>query len=167
MSDDLAKKVEALEKRLKVLEEERTILSTLYTYGHTIDYGLKAQWLDCFTEDAVYKVEASGVTIPELFGIAQPPTGLKGRDALSAYITKHSNAPDMWHKHFLSEPIVRLEGDNKASVESYFVRLDEDQNGAYIMAFGRYRDKLIKSVDNKWRFVERICEIESRPPNRG
>lgn len=166
MSGDLIRKVEALERRLQVLEEERAILATLYTYGHTIDYGLKAEWLDCFTEDAVYKVQASGVTLPELLGVTQPPTGLKGRDVLSKYIAKHTNAPAVWHKHCLSEPIILLEGDSKASVESYFARLDEDQNGAYILAFGRYRDQMTKIPDGKWRFKERICEMESRPAKR-
>jgi 3-phenylpropionate/cinnamic acid dioxygenase small subunit len=166
MNSDLTKRVEALEKRLKLLEEEQAILSTLYTYAHTIDYGLKAQWLDCFAEDAVYRVQAFGVTLPDLFGIAQPTTGLKGRAALSAYIAKHTNAPEMWHKHCLVEPIIKLEGDNKASVESYFARLDEDQNGAYVLAFGRYHDQMVKSPDGKWRFKERICEIESRPAKR-
>ena len=81
---------------------------------------------------------------------------------MSEYFARHTHAPDMWHKHYLVEPIVRLEDSNKAIVESYFARLDEDENGAYIMAFGRYRDRLVKCKDGKWRFLERICEIESR-----
>ena len=166
MDDDLEKTVKALERRLTALEDEIAIISRLSTYGHTIDYGLEDQWLDCFTEDAVYRVQASGVTLPDLFGISQPQTGLKGRAALSAYIARHSHAPGRWHKHCLSGPVVRLKGDSQASVESYFVRLDEDQNGAYILAFGRYRDQMVKSPDGKWRFKERICEIESRPTRR-
>ena len=155
MREDIMKRIDELESRLKVLEDERAILSTLYAYGHTIDYGLKAEWLDCFVEDAVFKVQMSGVT-----------TGYKGREALSEFIARHTHAPDMWHKHCLVEPIVRLEDNNKATVASYFARLDEDENGAYIMAFGRYRDKLVKCEDGKWRFMERIGEIESRLPKR-
>lgn len=165
MSSDPTQKFEALERRLKVLEEERAILLTLYTYGHTLDYGLKAEWLDCFTEDAVYKVQAFGVTMPEAV-VTQPDTGFKGRDDLSKYVAKHTNAPTAWHKHFLSEPVIRLEDNNEASVDSYFARLDEDDGGAYIMAFGRYRDRMVKCPDGKWRFKERICEIESRGPKR-
>jgi 3-phenylpropionate/cinnamic acid dioxygenase small subunit len=165
VNSDLTKKVEALERRVKVLEEERAILSTLYTYGHTIDYGLKAEWLDCFTEDAVYKVQAFGVTLPEVF-VPQPSTGFRGRDILSQYIARHTNAPAMWHKHCLVEPIIKLQGANKASVESYFARLDEDQNGAYILAFGRYRDQMVKGRDGKWRFKKRIIEMENRPTKR-
>ena len=165
MGSNLTERVEALEGRLKILEEERAILSTLYTYGHAIDYGLKAKWLDCFTKDAVYKVQAFGVVLPEAL-IKQPPTGMKGRDALAKYITRHTKAPESWHKHCLVEPIMQFEGDNEASVESYFARLDEDQNGPYVLAFGRYRDKMVKAPDGKWRFKERICEIESRIPRR-
>jgi hypothetical protein len=165
MSNNLTEKVEALERRLKILEEERAILSTLNAYGHAIDYGLKAKWLDCFTEDGVYKVQAFGTTLSEAL-VTQPPTGLKGRDVLSQYIAKHTKAPELWHKHFLVEPIIFWESDNTTSVESYFARLDEDQNGPYVLAFGRYRDKMVKDPDGKWRFKERICEIESHPPQR-
>ena len=165
MNSDLAKQVEALERRLKILEDERAILSTLYTYGHTIDYGLKEEWLDCFTEDAVYRVEHFGTTLP-FIGVDQPEGGLKGQDALAEYINFHTNAPAMWHKHMLAEPVISLRNDNEASVESYFMRLDEDENGAYIFAFGRYRDRMVKGQDGKWRFAERICETENRFPKR-
>ena len=165
MADDIVKKVAALEKRLKVLEAERAILSTLYAYAHTIDYGLKDDWLDLFTEDAVYKQEHFGEIFP-FIGIEQPPEGLKGRKMLSQFIASHSYAPALWHKHFLVEPVIKLEGDKKASGESYFARLDEDEKGAYIMSYGRYLDKMVKSPDGKWRFKERVCEMESRFPQR-
>ena len=166
MASDNAKRVEALEKRLEVLEAERAILSTLYAYAHTIDYGLKDDWLGLFTEDAEYKVEQFGEVLPSI-GVAQPPEGLKGREILSQYIASHTYAPVLWHKHFLVEPVIKLEGDKEASVESYFARLDEDNKGAYIMAYGRYLDKMVKCPDGKWRFKKRCCQIESRYPVRG
>ena len=165
MGENVMERVEALEKRLKVLEEERAILSTLYTYGHAIDYGLKAEWLDCFTDDAVYKVQAFGITIPEV-GVKQPASGLKGKKILSMYIANHTKSPELRHKHFLVEPVIRLDDGGQAFVESYFARLDEDRNGPYVLAFGRYLDKMIKSKDGKWRFKERICDMESRMPKR-
>jgi hypothetical protein len=48
--------VQELVKRLAALEEERAILRTLYRYGHSIDYGLELEWVDCFTEDGVFDV---------------------------------------------------------------------------------------------------------------
>jgi 3-phenylpropionate/cinnamic acid dioxygenase small subunit len=166
MGIDLGEKVKALEKRLQALEDERSIRSTLYAYGHAIDYGLKEKWLDLFTEDAIYRVEHFGTTIPELPGGSQPAGGLQGRNALGQYINNHTSAPSMWHKHMLAEPVISLHSDREASVESYFARLDEDENGAFITAFGRYRDRMVKGQDGKWRFAERICEMESRFPKR-
>jgi hypothetical protein len=166
MASDAAKRVEALEERLKVLEDERAILSTLHAYAHAIDYGLKEDWLDLFAEDAEYKVEQFGEILP-FIGVLQPPEGLKGREILLKYIASHTHAPVLWHKHFLVEPVIRLEGDREASGESYFARLDEDDKGAYIMAYGRYLDRMVKCPDGKWRFKKRCCQIESRYPVRG
>lgn len=166
MASEVARRVEALEERLKVLEAERAILSALYAYAHTIDYGLKEAWLDLFTEDAEYRVEQFGEVLP-FIGVAQPPEGLRGRDVLSQYIASHTHAPVLWHKHFLVEPVIRLEGDKTASVESYFARLDEDEKGAYVMAYGRYLDRMVECSDRKWRFKGRCYQIESRYPVRG
>jgi hypothetical protein len=41
MGTDAAKRIEALVERLNVLEADRTILSTLHAYAHTIGYRLK------------------------------------------------------------------------------------------------------------------------------
>ena len=42
--------VQELLRRLAALEAERAILRTLYRYGHSIDYGLEQEWVDCFIE---------------------------------------------------------------------------------------------------------------------
>ena len=157
-----------LEKRVKALEDERDILSTLYAYGHTIDYGLKEEWLDLFTEDAIYHVTMRGNTLPNVI-IPQPPGGLKGREVLKEYIYKHSNAPDAWHKHMIAAPVIKLESDTEASAVSYFFRLDEVQNAtasalkgwAYVLVYGQYKDKLVKGSDGKWRFKERTVIMEN------
>jgi SnoaL-like domain len=155
-----------LEKRLKILEDERAIQTTLFEYGHSIDYGLKEKFAGLFTEDAVYQVAMRGVAIPSLGSVSQGPNGIKGRDVILQYVKGHTNAPNMWHKHFMVEPVIRFEDQDHATVESYFARLDEDAKGAYIIAFGRYRDRMVRCPDGKWRFSERICEMESRPPVR-
>ncbi|MFC1924367.1 nuclear transport factor 2 family protein [Chloroflexota bacterium] len=164
MSDDL-------EKRVKTLEDERGIISTLYDYGHAIDYGDKEGWLDLFTEDAVYHVTQRGNTMPHI-GVPQPPGGLKGHAALKEYILIHPNAPDAWHKHIVDQPIIKFESDTEASVASYFFRLDEIRQAtasvlegqAYVLVFGRYKDKMVKGADGKWRFKERLIEIENGMP---
>ena len=161
MSDDL-------EKRVKALEDERDILSTLYAYGQTIDYGDKEGWLDLFTEDAVYHITHRGNTLPNVI-VPQPPGGLKGREILKEYIYMHSNAPDAWHKHMIAAPVIKLESDTEASSRSYFFRLDEVKMGtasslegwAYVLVYGDYKDKLVKGADGKWRFKERLITMEN------
>ena len=35
---------------------------------------------------------------------------------------------------------------------------------AYILVFGIYKDKMVKSADGKWRFKERLVEMENGRP---
>jgi len=42
--------VQELVRRLAALEAERAILRSLYRYGHSIDYGLEREWVDCFLQ---------------------------------------------------------------------------------------------------------------------
>ncbi len=151
-----------LEKRLKVLEDERAILRTMYEYAHAIDYGLKEQFAELFTEDANYQVLMRGVPVPDLAGVPHGTQGINGRDQILQYVRGHTNAPNKWHKHFMVEPVIRFEGEDAASVQSYFARLDEDEKGAYISAFGRYRDQMVRNTDGRWRFKQRICQVENR-----
>ncbi len=149
-----------LEKRVQELEDKQAILDVISAYGHYIDYGLKAEFADLFTEDAVYHVMFRGETMQDI-GVPQPNGGIKGRDTIHAYVNAHTNAPAMFHKHMTSGSLIRLDGD-KATAETYYQRLDEDDNGAFIMAFGRYVDDFIRCADGKWRFAKREANIESR-----
>jgi 3-phenylpropionate/cinnamic acid dioxygenase small subunit len=149
-----------VEDRLEALEAERAILDTLYRYGHTIDYGDEAGWVDCFTTDAVYDVRRGPQT-----GRADEVVRCEGRAQIAAFVGAHSRAPSAWHKHLLSEVRVELEPDRAtATAQSYFVRLDhEDGVGPYVRSFGRYRDRLVREPDGRWRIEERIAEVESCP----
>jgi ketosteroid isomerase-like protein len=136
-----------LEDRVRALEDERAILHTLYTYGHGIDYGLEQQFLDCWTNDAV-------LVWPERAPIV-------GHAALAAAFRAHTHAPDVFHKHFMAEPRIEISGD-RASVDCYFARVDDYDDGPQIRSFGRYRDVLVRCPDGRWRFQERITEREAR-----
>jgi len=156
-----------LEARLAALEAEKAILNTLYQYGHSIDYGLRSNWLDCFTEDGVFELK-----------YAQPPSArvaergygertaegyrFAGRAGLTSFIEHHTYAPHAWHKHFLVEPRITVAPDGRsATAASYFARLDDRNGERIILAFGRYLDELTLRDDGKWRFVQRTAEIES------
>ena len=134
-----------LEERVRRLEDERDILQTLYTYGHAIDYGSEAQFLDCFTEEA------------ELHWGRE---SFRGREQIRKTFRAHTHAPTIYHKHFLVEPRVRIDGE-RATVESMFARLDSYPEGPRLLAFGRYLDVLVRCGDGRWRLTERRAEIEA------
>jgi ketosteroid isomerase-like protein len=137
-----------VEQRLRRLEDERAILDTLYAYGHSIDYGLRDVWDDCWTEDAV---------------LHWPHESYEGREAIGATFEQHSHAPDRYHKHLLVEPRIQVDGD-RATVESYFARLDASPEGPFLRSFGRYLDVLARGDDGRWRLQERRAERESLIP---
>jgi len=148
----------SVEDRLRRLEDERDIMETLYLYGHSLDYGLADEWLNCWTEDAVLQWPH------------RPP--IVGHEALQQAYDAHTHAPDRFHKHVVVDPIIRIDGD-RATVDSYFTRLDRYMEGPELRSFGRYRDKLVRGQDGHWRIQERLTERQSRrnaeplPPGEG
>ena len=138
--DDLA-------ARLERLEDEREILRTLHAYAHAIDYGDVEGWLDCFTEDASFRVR--GLLRYEV----------RGRDALRELVSRHTHAPEAWHKHVMVEPYVDVSGDG-ATCRSFFTVLRDDGGVPVLGGFGRYLDRLVREADGRWRFDERTAEVE-------
>lgn len=141
-----------LEARLTRLEDERAILRTLHTYGQSIDYGDEEAWVDCFTEDGVFDVRSR---LPH-----QLKRLISGRAELRRFIARHTRAPELWHKHLLVEPLIAVDGDTATCV-SYLAVVMEHDDQPVLRVFGRYRDRLVKEADGRWRFRERIAEIES------
>jgi ketosteroid isomerase-like protein len=143
----------SIEERLRLLEDEREILRTLYAYGHALDYGDEDAFLDCWLEDAV------------LHWPQRPP--ITGHAELAEVFRAHTHAPEVHHKHFLVEPRIAIDG-GEAKVDSYFARLDSYADGPMLKSFGRYRDVLVRCDDGRWRIRERMTEREAgRPPAAG
>lgn len=151
-----------LEKRIQRLEDEKAIIETLTLYGHYIDYGLKEDFANLFTEDAVYHAIYRGVSMPSI-GIPQEKNvGITGRPKILEYVKTHTQPPELWHKHCAWNPVITFKSDTEASSVVYMARYDEDADGPWMMLFGRYVDEFVKCSDGKWRFKNRICEVESR-----
>ena len=144
----------SLEARLRRLEDERAIVRTLHAYGHTFDYGPLEDFLDCFLEDGVWERRRRPRD-----GVESSPAVFAGRAGLTRFFASHRRAPDLYYKHLLVEPLITLEGD-EAEVVSYFAKVDEHPDGPYLYAFGRYRDRLVRCPDGRWRFRRRLAETE-------
>ena len=138
-----------IEERLQSLEDKREVLRTLHSYGHCLDYGDEAGFMDCWTADAS-------------LGWSMFPEPMQGHARIREGFHRHTHAPDAWHKHMLAEPKITLQGDN-ATVQSMFFRLDpyRSTGGPEVYAFGRYIDTLVRCSDGRWRFSRRIVEKEA------
>ena len=131
-----------LEERLAALEAERAILRTLYAYGHSIDAGDEARWVDCFTADGVF---AAWVTSRTIRGSASPAAPSSRRSSPS------TRAADPAHKHLVIEPLIDVDGSNATCI-SYFAVLMHHDDAPLLRVFGRYHDQLAAEEDGRWRF---------------
>jgi SnoaL-like protein len=150
-----------VEERLAALEAEREILRTLYAYGQSIDYGSQEQFLDCWTPDAElsYSFDVANARSEG----TRENMSFRGLAEIAGFFANHTHAPQRYHKHFLVAPLITVNGD-RATVECYNARLDEQPAGPRMSSFGRYRDVLVRCDDGRWRFVSRHSETESRIP---
>ena len=136
----------SVEDQVRLLVDERDILHTLYTYGHAIDYGAEAEFLDCWAQDAELSWGGDRV--------------FRGRKQIQDAFRSHTHAPVIYHKHLVAAPRISIDGD-RATAECMFARLDSYADGPRVLAFGRYRDVLVRESDGRWRFSKRIAEIEA------
>ena len=146
--------IAALQARVARLEAERDVLSVIYRYGHAIDYGDEADWLDCFLPDAEYDLRWPGPDGAEL--------RFRGTADLKEFFRGHTHAPEAWHKHLVVKPIVEIAPDGlSATSRCYVLRVDHWKGAREITAFGRYHDRLVRCEDGRWRFSRRLIELES------
>lgn len=151
-----------LERRLAALEDERGVLDLLYRYGQAIDYGLEEEWADCFAPDGVFEMRhrkgADGVTSTSGRWDATDRR-FDGHAALLDFVRHHTRAPAVYHKHVVVEPRITVTGD-QATVASYFMFVHESDGEPRVGSFGRYLDRVVRGADDRWRFAERVAEIE-------
>jgi ketosteroid isomerase-like protein len=148
----MSKELAALETRLALLEDERDVVRTLHAYGHAVDYGDEAAWVDCFTNEGVFEVRDRRHHRYSYL--------VSGRAELEHFISTHSRRPHVWHKHLLGELVIELDG-NTANCRSYFFVLQEYEERPIVRVFGRYLDSLERGADGRWRLRERVAEVES------
>jgi 3-phenylpropionate/cinnamic acid dioxygenase small subunit len=163
MTDTHVTPLEKIADRLQELEDQGAVADVLYRYGHSIDYGLEQEWLDCFTDDAEFRVIPSRREVfDEQVRVGLQPVQRKGREQLAKFIGAHTRPPERFHKHLVMEPRIHINGD-EAEAHSYFVRIDANPSdtGTLIRSFGRYRDRLVRCSDSKWRIRERVAEPDA------
>jgi ketosteroid isomerase-like protein len=158
VDDPVAARIEALEHMVALLSAEREILRTMSLYGHAIDIGDEATWVDCFTADGVFDVRRRALAS----GTVKAPVRCEGRTELAAFAAAHSRPPSHHHAHTVGSQKLAVEGD-MASVVSKFARIDADSAGTpYVASFGLYHDRFVRCADGRWRIAERVAEVQGR-----
>jgi ketosteroid isomerase-like protein len=151
--------------RLQAIEDEIGIRDTIHQYCHSLDYGVEDEWMDCFTDTGAWDLRLRDSVIQkamEAQGLPSGPTRIQGTVNLRKMFSGHTHSPERWHKHAVSNTRIKLNGD-EAVATSYFIRVDAStkSSGAYIRAFGRYIDQMVRCPDGKWRIQERRCDLEA------
>jgi hypothetical protein len=151
---DAHQRTPSVEERLMRLEDRAAILELHHRYGHLIDYGDAVGWVDCFTDEAVLEVHTvEGKTMRHA-----------GRDALLTFASAHSHAPELYHKHFTGVETIQISGDEAACACYYVLVVGDRANFPVLATFGRYRDRLARCADGRWRYAHRVAESESWNP---
>lgn len=135
----------SIEERLRMIEDERAVLHTLYTYGHAIDYGWEEEFVNLWVESGELYWPGCGT--------------MKGREEIRVAFRAHTHAPEYYHKHMVMSPLIKINGD-QALADSMYLRVDAAPDSLRIVAFGRYRDVLSHCDDGSWRFISRRAESE-------
>lgn len=137
------------------LVQEQAILRTMHEYGHALDYGDEQLIADVFCEDGVFDVRMTD---------GSPVHIERGRQEMVEYARGYPKPPEVHTKHLLHSPVITVDGD-RATAVAYFSALRERDGVPYLMAFGRYRDELVR--ESRWRIKHRFAEVEARELRAG
>ena len=148
---DLAERLEAALVRIATLEAEHEVVQTLNRYVHAVDYGDMEGLLDCYLPDADH--------------ITNLPMGnLKGHEEILSFYRLRPTAPEKYEKHLVVEPVIAVLNSDEAAVDSYYLLVQDRPTGPFVSHYGRYRDRLVRCEDGRWRFKVRRVEGEAIAP---
>jgi ketosteroid isomerase-like protein len=152
--DDMKARIDALESRVKRLEDEREILRTFHRFNRAIDYsGDVPAFARAFTEDAVIEVtDTSGMVVSERRGLVE----------IQAHQAKTDAGRTHPAKHVMFAPLIEVDGD-VAQMESYFVAFEDAGDGPYINVYGISTTSFVRT-GKEWRMTLRRGRTEAVAP---
>ncbi|WIM88824.1 nuclear transport factor 2 family protein [Candidatus Mycobacterium wuenschmannii] len=135
-------RLEALERRLRSVEDELAIRRLLASYGPLVDAGDGDTVAALWTEDGQYDVDG---------------WVMRGRSDVAAMVQSsgHQSMISAGAAHFLGPVCLRVDGDNAIAVcESIVVRHDDEGRGYRVWRAGANHVTL-RRTDEGWRIVRR------------
>lgn len=125
---------------MSVLEDKDAIRETMAAYCHALDACRFAEVASLFSENAVWTTD---------YGEA------KGRKAIEelfrSVVPVKSEGPQ--RKHYITNIIIRVDGDRATSVSDYLVVREDGSNLIPVMG-GTYRDQWVRE-NGTWRFARK------------
>jgi 3-phenylpropionate/cinnamic acid dioxygenase small subunit len=133
---------DALEARLRRLEDVDEIRLLLEEYARCLDAADYVGYSELFTEDGELHAQ---------LGMA------KGRDAIRALLDKRLDpgaVPRPTAFHWIGNPTIQVDGDRATSVVLWSYVTHDDAGFPLVLQVGHYRDELARE-DGRWRFRRR------------
>lgn len=138
---ELLARIEALEERVRTLEDERAVARLVTSYGPAVDRGDAAAAAALWVEDGEYDAEGPG--------------RMAGRSAIEAMVAgegHQSMVPGCAHLNGPS--VVRIDGDEAVAIGySSVYRTDDGRHRLFRMAANRW--ELVRTADG-WRAQRRV-----------
>ena len=120
-------------------------------------------WPDFFTDDCLYKLTtADNVAKGYQAGLIYADSRAMLRDRVTAL--REANIYERQrYRHILGMPLIEPDGDSGANVETSFTVIRTMRDGQMmIFATGIYRDRLLWTLADGWRYAERIVICDSQ-----
>jgi hypothetical protein len=138
--DELRDRVEALEARLRAVEDELALYRLMTSYGPAADSGDGVKASEIWTEDGVYDADGPGV--------------MAGRGAIVAMLSQEGHQSMVPGCAHLNHPvIIEIDGDHATAVGySQVWRTDDGQHRVFRLAANRWE---FERTGERWRVLRR------------
>ena len=149
--DELQERVNALEARLRAVEDELALYRLMTSYGPAADSGDGVKASEIWTEDGVYDADGPGV--------------MSGRGAIVAMLSEEGHQSMVPGCAHLNHPVViELDGDRATAVGySQVWRTDDGKHRVFRLAANRWE---FARTDEGWRVVRRTNRRLDTEPAR-
>lgn len=142
------------DREIRILLAERAIEAVMNRYCQALDSARAADWLDCFTADALFEV---------LLPNGETYVRLEGAADFARFAAALHDRPG--HKHVYATPVFEVDLDaGEARGTSYFLLFAGDGGRAQVGSFGRVRDRFVRQA-GRWKIAERRLQTDAMDPS--